>query len=129
MFEEIGPYDEGFKYNADIEFWYRSIILNGVSTVKIAVNVCDYNLDGMSTKESHDPEFKKELEKIHGMYPFPKFIPDYEAWNAKKKDMKVLYWVKTKPLMYSLLQMIYSLARLALWRIRKNIMQQLSTIG
>ncbi len=45
----LGMYDESYRYHADIEFWYRAIILKGATTQRIDVITTDYNLPKQRT--------------------------------------------------------------------------------
>jgi glycosyltransferase involved in cell wall biosynthesis len=118
MFEKFGLYREDFRYNADIEFWYRTIILQCSSTVTLSTIICDYNKEGISSKESQTDLYLGELAEIYSNPLLQLFIPDYDAWIAERKEMEILRWVKSKRLLYGILLSIY---QFAVWivRIRK----------
>ena len=111
LFSDLGLYREDFKYNSDIDFWYRAIIVNGASTRKINVLVSDYNLDGISSQEKLTEQYKAEINTILKQSNFSKFIPDYESWNAERKEMEILYWVKSKKSLYWMVMQLYRLAK------------------
>jgi len=112
LFDKFGFYDESFKYNADIEFWNRCIILGEVSTEKLNVVVSDYNLEGISSTQNRSDEYKKEINRIFQNSLFQKFTPDYDAWNIERKEMDILYWVKSKNMLYKPLCWLYNLIRI-----------------
>lgn len=108
LFAKYGMYREDFKYNSDIEFWYRTIILNNATTEKLNIVVTDYNLDGISSLESTSVAYQKEMDEI--MLPFAKYLPDYQKMNAELKDMSRYYWVKQHKMIDKLLIWLYALA-------------------
>lgn len=104
-----GLYREDFKYNSDIEFWFRTIILENASVECVPVILTQYNLEGISSKESLKEEFQKELKEIYSHALLEKFIPDYDTWNYERSEMKILYWAKSKKAMYFVIKAIYKL--------------------
>jgi glycosyltransferase involved in cell wall biosynthesis len=112
LFQRIGYYRENFRINSDIEFWYRSIIWEGASTEKLDFIISDYNLDGLSSKENRTEEFLFEHKEILADPRLQKFIPDYDNWKKIKQEMKPLYWIKGKKVLYTFLLYIYKLALL-----------------
>jgi glycosyltransferase involved in cell wall biosynthesis len=110
LFLKSGFYREDFKYNSDIEFWFRTIILENASIMGISAILTVYNLEGISSIESSKPEFQEELRKIFSHPFFEKFIPDYDTWKKEKAEMKVLYWARSKKTLYTTLKLIYKLA-------------------
>lgn len=109
LFQTLGLYREDFNYNSDIDFWYRSIILNGATTQGLNLVISDYNLDGISSKEYQTVEYKKEIQVILAQANFDRFRPDYDAWKDDRKNMEVLYWVRSKKLFYRIIIIIYKL--------------------
>ena len=112
LFDNLGSYREDFKYNADIEFWYRSIILNGSTTQKIDVVISDYNLGGISSTQNTSKIYLKEIELIFSHPIFKKIIPDYEKWKLEKKQLAPLYWVKSKTSIYIFILLLYKIIRI-----------------
>lgn len=83
LFSTIGLYREDFKYNSDMDFWYKSIINFHVSTQKLDFVLSDYNLNGISTKECDSKLYKKEMSEI--LINYGSFIPDYDAFEKEKR--------------------------------------------
>lgn len=111
IFHTYGMYNENYKYNSDVDFWYRTIIINNVSTEKLDVITTDYNLDGISSKENHTEKYKNELEIILNQSNFKKFLPDYVAFEQERKNNEVLYWIKSKKLLFTFALLIFKIAR------------------
>ncbi len=109
LFEHYGYYDESFRYNADIEFWYRAIVDNGASTQKIDVITTDYNLDGISSKEHQADSYIKEKERI--LAPYKAFVVDYDLYSSKAKDLYILEWLKKHKLLHAIVLLFYKMER------------------
>ncbi|MDR3704377.1 MAG: glycosyltransferase family 2 protein [Paludibacteraceae bacterium] len=112
MFNKYGFYREDFKYNADIEFWYRTIILKACTTKSLDFVVSDYNLDGISTKKATSDLYLNEIKLIFDNPYLQLFIPDYDSWRKEKKDLEMLYWAKEKNIIYSMLMVLFKCAKL-----------------
>lgn len=110
LFEQYGLYREDFKYMADWAFFLQTIILGNVSTEKIDFIVSDYNLDGISSNEENSQSMQKEKEIIYKDLGLQNIISDYASWEKERNEMKILYWVKSKNILYKPLQLIYKLA-------------------
>lgn len=92
LFEQYGCYDESFRYNADIEFWYRAIVDNGASTQKIDVITTDYNLDGISSREKLSTNYLEEKRRI--LQRYKAFIDDYDFLIRKVHETQLFDWIK-----------------------------------
>ena len=103
LFEKYGYYDESFRYNADIEFWYRAIVDNGATTQKIDVITTDYNLDGISSTENQTEQYKLEIERILSKPLYQSFVLDYEQWKNERSQYNPLAWILKRPTLMKLL--------------------------
>jgi glycosyltransferase involved in cell wall biosynthesis len=110
LFYRYGLYREDFKYNADIEFWYRTIILQYCSTETLNTIITDYNTDGISSLENQSIVYKQEMSEIYSHPLLQLFIPDYNLWIAERQKMDILYWVKSKKSLYNVLVKLYAFA-------------------
>jgi glycosyltransferase involved in cell wall biosynthesis len=110
LFDRLGFYREDFKYNADIEFWYRSIIFGEATTQKVDRVISDYNLDGISSKENQSEAYKQEMQRIFDNPKFQLFVPDYELSKKEREEMKIMYWAKSKSWIYFVIKQIYKIA-------------------
>jgi glycosyltransferase involved in cell wall biosynthesis len=119
LFDKLGLYDEEFVYHGDIEFWFRSIILNGVSTHSIPIILTNYNLEGKSTLNSDNSDFREELAKIFNHPVLKRIVPDYDSWKREKRENNVLYWAKSKKVIFSSIKLIYRFSA-ALSNLTKN---------
>ena len=95
VFERFGIYDESYKYNGDIEFWYRAIIDNKVSTQALNTVISNYSLGGVSDVLKNNPEFVYEHKRILSNPAYEKFIDDYEQW-AKDREWIAKYRIIEK---------------------------------
>lgn len=113
-FTKYGLYCEDYKFIADIEYWYRCIILNCCSTEVIDMVVSDYNLEGLSSqpifigdKKATDVEFERIMDKPI----FKLFVPDYIRFKQKTSDLYLYDWLKSKTLIYSLINLLYKIEK------------------
>lgn len=108
LFDTCGLYREDFKYNSDIDFWFKAIIDNHATTQRIEVVTTDYNLDGISSKEHVNPQFKKE--KLEILAPYEKFISDYEELMDLRENIVMWNWVKQHKLLYLAIRCLYRMS-------------------
>ena len=94
LFEKYGVYREDFRYNSDIDFWYKSIVLGDAIAYGIDIIVADYNLDGLSTKNSQTDLYKKEMQEILSQGFLPKVIPDYDVWKKERVLLSKYRWIE-----------------------------------
>lgn len=109
LFDNFGLYREDFRYNSDVEFWYRTIILNGASTQKVNEITTNYSLGGLSDRYSKHDSFLKEKQIIYDNPIFQRIIPDYECW---KNDIKVLSeysWIHDYPLIRKSISILHKI--------------------
>lgn len=111
MFERFGLYREDFRFNSDIEFWYRTIVLRNCSTETLETVISDYNMDGITSKLHFSESYQNEMQEIFSDPLLQLFIPDYEAWAVERKGMNVMYWAKSKKLVYSLVLALFNIAK------------------
>lgn len=109
LFDKIGLYKEDFRYIADVEFWYRALIFNEATTQTIDVVTTDYNLDGISSRENLTDKYKSEFNAIISRHPLPRIIPDYDKWERERKSLEILYWVKSKKILFTPLRLLFNL--------------------
>lgn len=107
LFERIGIYREDFKYNADIDFWYKAIILGGATTQKIDVVTTNYSLGGLSDRSKNDAQFLKEHKVILSNPIFSKIIPDYERWKRDASFYREYGWINSHPFIRKVLGVIH----------------------
>lgn len=109
LFDTCGLYREDFKYNSDIDFWFKAIIDHHATTQKIDVVTTDYNLDGISSKESENKQYKREHDIILARYA--KFIPDYEVLKKFRAEYVVWSWVKRHKWIYMPIKFLYKMSK------------------
>lgn len=111
LFEQYGYYDESFRYNADIEFWYRAIVDNGASTQKIDVITTDYNLDGVSEKKKNDPVFIGEHKRILAKPIYKKILPDYKHYKSIIPIAQEYQWISKYTFLRRILRYIHKVIK------------------
>lgn len=109
LFEQLGYYDESFRYNADIAFWYRSIIDNGATTQRIDVITTDYNLDGISSKENQSTKYIEEVQRI--LQPYKAFLDDYDYFLRREHETQLYDWIKQHSCLHRSLNLLNKLER------------------
>jgi len=110
LFDRFGFYREDLKLMADWEFWIRAIILGKATTKKIDFVISDFNLDGISSDKKNEKLTSIETAKVYADLNLQNIITDYHFWENERKEMKIMYWVKSKIILYKLLVLIYKLA-------------------
>ena len=111
LFEQNGYYDESFRYNADIEFWYRAIVDNGASTQKIDVITTDYNLDGVSEKKKNDPVFIGEHKRILAKPIYQKILSDYKHYKSIIPIAQEYQWINKYTFLRRILRYIHKVVK------------------
>lgn len=109
LFQKYGLYREDFRYNADIEFWYRTIILQNCSTETLPWIITDYNIHGISTKEKNSETYRKEMTEILSHPVLQKFVPDYDVWRKEQTELEPYHWARSKKAINYLILTLYRL--------------------
>lgn len=109
LLEQLGYYDESFRYNADIEFWYRAIIDNGATTQRIDVITTDYNLDGISSKENKSAKYIEEMHRI--LQRYKAFTDDYDFFIRKAHETQLYDWIKLHSCLHNSLIFLHKVER------------------
>jgi glycosyltransferase involved in cell wall biosynthesis len=112
LFQELGLYREDFKFNSDIEFWYRSIILGNATTETVDNIISYYNLNGISTTQNKTEAFLLEHKEILSHPFFKKIIPDYNSWRLIDKDLSLFLWIENKKFFYYPLNFLFKVHKL-----------------
>lgn len=94
LFEKYGMYREDFRYNSDIDFWYKAIVLGEATTQGVDIITTDYNLNGISAHEAHNKVFIDEHKQIEAQGFLPKVLPDYECWREERKLLSKYRWIE-----------------------------------
>jgi len=94
LFDKYGMYREDFRYNSDMDFWYKAIALGSATTQGVNIITTDYNLDGLSTKYAQDKTFKNEHIQIFSQGFLPKVLPDYDQWKKERAVLARYSWIE-----------------------------------
>jgi len=110
LFERYGFYSEQYRIHSDLEFFIRTLIVNSCSYKHINITVSDYNLEGLSGNTDNNSVSAAEYDLILRSFIPPRIVSDYAAWAKERDEMKILYWAKSKPVLYKSLNLIFLLA-------------------
>lgn len=115
LFDKYGMYREDFRYNSDMDFWYRSIAIGNATTSGIDIVTTDYNLDGISTINAQTEAYKKEVREIFSQSFLPRVLPDYELWKEERNVYTRYSWIEEHRGLQKLLSIYYKVSN----RLRK----------
>lgn len=115
LFDKYGMYREDFRYNSDMDFWYRSIAIGNATTFGIDIVTTDYNLDGISTINAQTEAYKKEVREIFSQSFLPRVLPDYELWKEERNVYTRYSWIEEHRGLQKLLSIYYKVSN----RLRK----------
>lgn len=115
LFDKYGMYREDFRYNSDMDFWYRSIAIGNATTSGIDIVTTDYNLDGISTINAQTEAYKKEVREIFSQSFLPRVLPDYELWKEERNVYTKYSWIEEHRGLQKLLSIYYKVSN----RLRK----------
>lgn len=107
LIEQYGLYREDFRYNSDIDFWYKTIILGDATIRGVNIVTTDYNLDGQSTKDAQTETYKNEMKEILSQGFLPKVLPDYDCWKKDRYILNKYSWIEK----HTCLQRVLALVR------------------
>ena len=113
-FTKYGLYCEDYKYIADIEYWYRCIILNCCSTQVIDMVVSDYNLEGLSSQPiliGNKKATEIEFERIMDKPMFKLLVPDYIQFKQITTNLYLFEWLKSKGRLYAIIVLLYKIEK------------------
>lgn len=105
-----GMYNESFRYNSDIEFWYKSIINGGASTEHLNLVLSNFYYDGISYKERLTYDYQQEINMILSNEKYSHFLPDYEKWKNNSSKSDIVSWALDKKLIYNLIFIIFKIS-------------------
>lgn len=94
LFDKYGLYREDFRYNSDMDFWYKSIALGDATICGVDIVTTDYNLDGISTINAQTEEYKAEVREIFSQGFLPKVLPDYKVWKKEFDVYSKYSWIE-----------------------------------
>lgn len=118
LFDKYGMYREDFRYNSDMDFWYKSIAIGDATTYGVDLVTTDYNLDGTSTINAKTETYKKEVHEILSQGFLPKVLLDYELWKEERDVYSRYSWIEQHRGLQKLL-LIYHKVNKRLRKVRK----------
>ena len=111
LFEKYGMYREDFRYNSDIDFWYKAIVLGDAKTQGVDIVTTDYNLDGISAKDAKNDAFAEEHKQILSQGFLPKVLPDYKQWREERKILHKYSWIEQHKILQKILKAYHRICR------------------
>ena len=106
LFQRFGFYNEGYKYNADIAFWYKTILFGGATTSALDLILTNYDRNGISSTDSKTELYTSEMNEILSEGILPRIIPDYKGWKEYRDKMREYEWISSSPFTRSLLKIL-----------------------
>lgn len=107
LFDKYGLYREDFRYNSDIDFWYKTIVFGDATTQGVDIVISDYNMEGQSSKDAKTVTYKKEMNEILSQGFLPKVLADYDALRERIDVGDKYSWIEQ----HSWIQRVLSLVR------------------
>lgn len=111
LFEKYGMYREDFRYNSDIDFWYKTIVLGDATVQGLNLITTDYNLDGLSARDAKTQNYKCEVHEIHSQGFLSKVLPDYEQWNQERAIFAKYSWIEKYNGLQKMLTLCYKILK------------------
>jgi glycosyltransferase involved in cell wall biosynthesis len=68
LFDKFGLYNTNYKIVADYDFFFKTIIMNNVSTCHLNVFISEYNVEGLSSLPSNKKQEKIERTQVLNSY-------------------------------------------------------------
>jgi glycosyltransferase involved in cell wall biosynthesis len=97
LFARFGLYNLTYKIAADYDFFFKTIVVQKVTTRYIPFAISVYDTNGLSTLPNNYKQIKEERKKIHSSYLKKEEIDFFE--NLKKfKNRFLAKWLVNKPI-------------------------------
>lgn len=109
LFDKYGMYREDFRYNSDMDFWYKSIVLGDASTQGANVVTTDYNLQGQSSTDALSDTYLREKREILSNGFLPKVLPDYDQWKHESYLLQKYLWIEKYPRLQRILHLLFKI--------------------
>jgi glycosyltransferase involved in cell wall biosynthesis len=113
LFQKFGLYSENFRIHSDLEFFLKAFIAGNCSYLKIPVTISEYNLDGISSDQSFIDISESEKKIIFETLIPERVLMDYNLWDKERKDLEILFWANSKPIINALFKMIFRFSTFA----------------
>jgi glycosyltransferase involved in cell wall biosynthesis len=111
LFDSYGYYSEDLKYCGDWEFWIRTIILKNSTTRTLDIVISDYNINGVSSDPSYTEDRDAEEKMVIRKWIPDKILADYEYWEIKTKENRIMNWAGSKKLINKSISCLYKMAK------------------
>lgn len=108
LFSKYGMYNENNKIHSDYEFWLKTIVNGNCSCKHVNEFLSYYDMGGRSSKPNEYTDIEKKVILNH--YISSRILHDYEKWENEKEEMQIMYWIKSKKVLYLIAKTIYKMA-------------------
>jgi glycosyltransferase involved in cell wall biosynthesis len=97
LFEKYGKYNEMYKIVADYDFFFKTIVMNNVSTRHLSVIVSVFNnTKGLSSRPENNVLLQSERQQVLKSYLAPAIIELAEEYKKKNISIKKRFWFLRK---------------------------------
>jgi len=86
LFDKFGLYNTNYKIVADYDFFFKTIIMNKVSTYHLNVFISEYNVEGLSSLPSNKKKEKIERLQVLKSYFSDEAIHSFDYLLNEKKQ-------------------------------------------
>jgi glycosyltransferase involved in cell wall biosynthesis len=113
LFDKFGLYNEEYKIVSDWAFFLKIIGLENVSVKYINVNICYYDLTGISSTQKELRYLEKDME-LKKSIP-ENLLPDYEHVRSMFPKVRIYEKLKEQYFLWSLIRLYNKLFGRPLW--------------
>ena len=86
LFDKFGLYNTNYKIVADYDFFFKTIIMNKVSTCHLNLFITEYNVEGLSSLPSNKKQEKIERLQVLQSYLSEEAIHSFDYLLNEKKQ-------------------------------------------
>ena len=88
-------YDESFRWLADIDFWFRSLIYGNATEEALGVIVAEFDNSGVSSCPKDQQKFQREVDRIFKNEKLHRIYPDYERMAKVNSIVQEYGWISS----------------------------------
>ena len=110
LFSRLGCYREDLRFMSDWEFFLRSLILNRCELTPLNIEICDYNLDGVSSDKRNAEAMALERQVVYNDLGLDRIVVDYAEQDKWREDHKPLLWAWNNAFLRRVILLLYQVA-------------------
>lgn len=108
---EYGCYDESFRWLADIDFWFRSLIYGKATVEVVDVKVADFDNSGESSIPKNEQAFIDEADRIFKNEKLHRIYPDYYRFRNQIEVVNEYEWINQHRILRQMLKFYHKLLK------------------